>query len=91
MNLGMSKGMVFELREVEMFDFKMLHRVSVPTVGENDIGLGGEKMKKMRVKYLETVFSKYGDTGEINVVIKGGNVIGAFAMVMEGEKCLDGG
>lgn len=45
----MNEVMVFNRKEVQMHDFKMPYRVSVPLVGVCEIVLGGEKMEMKEV------------------------------------------
>ena len=60
MNDKKSKMMVFERREVEMVDFNIPYRVSVPAIGKCKVVLG-EKMEEVKeFKYLGTLQCKHG-------------------------------
>ena len=55
-NAGKSKVMVFERRKVDVVDFNLPYRVSVPAVRRCEIVLKGKKMKEVKkFKYMGSV------------------------------------
>ena len=65
-NVGKSKVMVFERKEVEVVNFGNPYRVSVPVAERCKIVMGGEGMEVVKeFKYLGTVLSKHGEMEEV--------------------------
>ncbi len=49
-NVGKSKLMVFEMKEVEVVDFSNPYRVGVPVAGKCEVDLGRERMEEVKVE-----------------------------------------
>ncbi len=64
MNVGNSKVMVFERKEVEVCDFNTYYRVNVPVVGRCEVVLGERTEEVKEFKYLGTALCKHGDKGK---------------------------